>query len=222
MHTASTELLTYYHISPKRKSLLPGLSGVIVHDHWKPYYQIGTALHALCNAHHLRELVALIEHEKESWASRMKQCLLLCLRYRDKYPGSVIPAVILQRLERLYDRIVVAGLKYHEGLPLLQKKGRRGRLKRRTGHNLLLQLLNYQSDVLRFLHDWRVPFTNNEAERDLRMMKCKQKISGGFRTELGAKIFVRIRGFISTARKQGWNIFKSIQAVVESNAPAIA
>lgn len=222
LHTASTQLLTYYHISAKRKSLLSGLAGVIVHDHWKSYYQIDTALHALCNAHHLRELVALIEHEKESWAARLKQFLLLCLRYRNKYPDSVIPALILQKLERLYDSIVAAGLKYHMELPPLQKKGRRGRLKRRTGHNLLLRLLNYRSDVLRFLHDWRVPFTNNLAERDLRMMKCKQKISGGFRTELGAKIFVRIRGFISTARKQGWNIFKSIQAVVEGNVPAIA
>lgn len=99
----------------------------------------------------------------------------------------------------------------------LQKK--RGRLKRRTGHNLLLRLQNYRDDVLRFLHDPQVPFTNNEAERDLRMVKCKQKISGGFRTSTGAHQFARIRGFISTARKQGWNILDSLRAALEGMAP---
>ena len=222
LHTASTELLTYYHVSPKRKSLLSGLSGVIVHDHWKPYYQIDTALHALCNAHHLRELTALIEHEKETWARNMKRCLQLCLHYRHKYPEAAIRILILERLESMYDRILCAGLKYHENLSPLQQKIKRRRFKRRTGHNLLLRLQKYRDDVLRFLHDHQVPFTNNLAERDLRMMKCKQKISGGFRTEAGAKTFVRIRGFISTARKQGWNIFESIQAVVNGQVPAIA
>lgn len=222
LHVGSTEALTYYHLSPKRKSLLSGLQGVIVHDHWKPYYQIDTALHVLCNAHHLRELTALIEHEKESWARNMKRCLPLCLHYRHQYPKAAIPTLILKRLDRMYDRIVRAGLKYHENLPPLQQKIKRRRFKRRTGHNLLLRLQKYKDDVLRFLHDHRVPFTNNLAERDLRMMKCKQKISGGFRTELGAKIFARIRGFISTARKQGWNIFESIQAAVNSQVPAIA
>lgn len=222
LHVASTRTLTYYHVSPKRKSLLTGLQGVIVHDHWKPYYQINTALHALCNAHHLRELVALIEHEKESWARNMKRCLQLCLHYRHKHPDSVISMLILDRLERMYSHILKSGLEYHENLPPLPQKGKRGRLKRRTGHNLLLRLQKYREDVLRFLHDHRVPFTNNQAERDLRMMKCKQKISGGFRTELGAKIFVRIRAFISTARKQGWNIFESIQSVVNARVPALA
>ena len=222
LHVASTESLTYYHTSPKRKSLLTGLLGVIVDDHWKPYYQIEAVSHALCNAHHLRELNALIEHEKEVWPSSMKKLLLLCLRYRVKHSDSILPAVILQRLERLYDNIVTTGIDYHECLPPLRKKGKRGRIKRRTGHNLLLRLQKYREDVLRFLHDVHVPFTNNQAERDLRMMKCKQKISGGFRTELGAKIFARIRSFISTARKQGWNVFESIQSVVNGQMLAIA
>jgi len=100
-----------------------------------------------------------------------------------------------------------------------QSRAKRGRVARRTGHNLLLRLKNYREDVLRFLTDPEVPFTNNQAERDLRMMKCKQKISGGFRTTNGAEIFTRLRGFISTARKQGWNVFGAIQQVISSNVP---
>lgn len=95
--------------------------------------------------------------------------------------------------------------------------GKRGQQPRRTGHNLLLRLFHYKPDVLRFLHDPAVPFTNNDAERDLRMMKCKQKISGGFRSTQGAEQFARIRGFISTVRKQGFNVLNSIQSVFSGN-----
>jgi transposase len=119
--------------------------------------------------------------------------------------------VYQNRLIGLYDRIVGMGLDYHAALPPLAQHKNRRRFKRRPGHNLLLRLKNYRSDVLRFLHDDQVPFTNNLAERDLRMMKCKQKIAGGFRSDNGAKVFARIRGFISTTRKQGLNIFESMQ-----------
>ena len=221
LHVASTAELTYYHLSPKRKALLSDLSGTVVHDHWKPYYQLKGVSHALCNAHHLRELNALITHEKESWAQTMKSCLLLCLRYKEKYSDTEVPLDILSRLTYQYEQIVNRGLAYHESLPSLKKSGSRGRRKRRTGHNLLLRLQGYQGDVLAFLYDKEIPFTNNQAERDLRMMKCKQKISGSFRASKGAKIFIRIRGFISTVRKQGGNLFDSLLAVVDGKPPPI-
>ena len=119
----------------------------------------------------------------------------------------------------MYARIVQDGLAWHESLPPLPFQKARGKPKRRTGYNLLMRLKNYDEDALRFLHDPKVPFTNNEAERDLRMVKCKQKISGGFRSSHGAEQFARIRGFINTARKQNWNILNSIQAVFSGNLP---
>lgn len=219
LQVASTTMLTYYHISPKRKSLLDGLIGTVVHDHWKPYYQLPKVLHALCNQHHLRELKALIEYDKECWARKMQRFLRTGLRYRHSYEDKEIPEDKLKRLINLYDKIIKEGINFHESLPVFSVKKGRGRTARRTGHNLVLRLKNHREDVLRFLIDPLVPFTNNQAERDIRMMKCKQKISGGFRSAKGAEIFSRIRGFISTARKQGWNIFESIQQIVQGCTP---
>lgn len=214
MHTLSTDTLTYYHVSPKRKSLLNGLKGIVIHDHWKPYFQLEGV-----RQHHLRELKALIEHDKEAWAFKMSRFLRLALRYRHWYAGCHIPPHRLRQFRQIYKRIIEDGLAWHESLPPLPEQKTRGRLKRRPGHNLLLRLKNYDEDVLRFLHDQTVPFTNNEAERDLRMVKCKQKISGGFRSAHGAEQFARIRGFINTARKQNWNILQSIQAVFSGTLP---
>lgn len=221
LHVASTIDLTYYHVSPRRKSLLEGLIGVVVHDHWKSYYQLFNVLHALCNQHHLRELKALIEYDKEPWARKMQRFLRVGLQYRHAYEDQKIPNDKLKRLTDLYDKIVNEGIVFHENLPAFSIKKSRGRTAKRTGHNLILRLKNYRDDVLRFLIDPLVPFTNNQAERDIRMMKCKQKISGGFRSTKGAEIFARIRGFISTARKQGWNIFESIQQVVRGCVPVL-
>lgn len=219
LHVASTHSLTHYHISPKRKSLLSELVGIVVHDHWKPYYKLPNVLHALCNQHHLRELKALVEYDKEPWAKKMQKFLRFALRYRSHHKEQNIPEEKLSRLINLYDKIVEEGINYHENLPVYSVKKGRGRKAQRTGHNLLLRLKNYREDVLRFLTNPLVPFTNNQAERDLRMMKCKQKVSGGFRTTKGGEIFARIRGFISTARKQGWNVFESIQQVIRGTVP---
>ena len=218
LHVASTEQLTYYHVSEKRKSLLEGLKGIVVHDHWKPYYQLTDVLHALCNQHHLRELKALIEYDKEVWAKKMWRFLRFGLRYRHIYTDQVIPELKLERLTKHYEQVVEEGILYHESLPVFFERKSRGRKKRRTGHNLALRLKNHRDEVLHFLINPLIPFTNNQAERDLRMMKCKQKISGGFRSAKGAQIFARIRGFISTSRKQGWNVFESIKQVVSGCA----
>lgn len=222
MHTLSTQDVTYYHVSPKRKSLIDGVTGIAVHDHWRPYYQMPNVAHALCNQHHLRELKAVSENDKEAWAQRISELLKLMLRCRHRYGSKAIPHNQLNRLERLYDEITGQALTWHESQPPLKlQKIIRGRPKLRPGHNLLLRLKHHREEVLRFLHDPQVPFTNNDAERDLRMVKCKQKVSGGFRTSMGAEYFARIRGFISTARKQEWDILESILAAFTYCLPVL-
>lgn len=218
LHVASTETHTYYHVSPQRKALLKGLKGTVVHDYWQSYYLLDGVTHGLCNQHHLRELQALIDHEKESWAKQMQRFLRFSLRYRRAYGEEMIPEEKLNRLIKHYEMILKKALIYHEGLPLLPQKSR-GRIPHRTGHNLALRLQLRSHDVLRFLKNSEVPFTNNQAEQDIRMMKCKQKISGGFRSQKGAHIFARIRGFISTLRKQGFNIFEAIQGTFQEHQP---
>jgi transposase len=212
LHIASTVWLTFYRISPRRGSLLANVTGIVVHDHWKPYYTLTGVLHALCNAHHLRELKALVEIEKEDWASKMQRLLRRACHASNlarERGGSLKPGLIAL-IERSYDAILAQGLAFHEAQPALAKAKRRGRPPRRVGHNLLRRLATRKQDVLRFLVDPQVPFTNNLAERDGRMMKLRQKISGGFRSEDGAKDFGVIRSVLSTARKQGWDILRTL------------
>ena len=218
LHVASTALVTFYRVCAKRGSLLANVVGIVVHDHWKPYYTIEGVLHALCNAHHLRELKALVEIEKEEWARKMQRLLRRAchITNRARERGVPLRPRLIECFERRYDAILAEGLAFHETqLPLVRaviKAGgkRRGRAPRRTGHNLLLRLAKHKEDTLRFLRDPTVPFTNNQAERDGRMMKLRQKISGGFRSLQGAMDFALIRSFVSTARKQGWNIIDAL------------
>jgi transposase len=212
LHIASTMLLTFYRISTRRGSLLANLAGVVVHDHWKPYYTLKGVLHALCNAHHLRELKALVEIEKEDWARRMQRLLRRACHAVNLAREQDVPLKprLIALVERRYDAIVADGLAFHEAQPVLARTKPRGRPPRRVGHNLLLRLGTHKQDVLRFLTDPRVPFTNNLAERDGRMMKLRQKISGGFRSEEGAQDFAVIRSVLSTARKQGWDILTTL------------
>src|SRR5215218_446897 len=216
LHIASTILLTFYRVSPKRGSLLANVTGIVVHDHWKPYYTLDGVRHALCNAHHLRELKALVEIEKEDWACRMQRLLRRACHAtnlaRDR--GMPLKPSLIARIERCYDAILAEGLAFHAAQPALVSVAvtarHRGRPARRVGHNLLLRLSTRKQDVLRFLTDPRVPFTNNLVERDGRMMKLRQKISGGFRSEAGAKDFAVIRSLFSTARKQGWDLLQTL------------
>jgi transposase len=228
LHIASTALLTFYRVSARRGSLLVGVIGIIVHDHWKPYYTLKGVLHALCNAHHLRELQALIEIEKEDWARKMQRLLRRACHAANLARARGVPLKprLIERFERCYAAILADGFAFHEAQPPLAAATvagapkRRGRPRRRTGHNLLRRLDSRKEDVLRFLSNPVVPFTNNQAERDGRMMKLRQKISGGFRTELGAADFAVIRSFISTAKKHGWNVIQALsqnpQALINS------
>ena len=219
LHVACTSLLTFYRTCVRRGSLLASVAGIVVHDHWKPYYTMTGVLHALCNAHHLRELKALVEIEKEDWARQMQRLLRRACHAAnlERAAGIALKPGLVACIERRYDAIVAAGLALHEKqTPLARAVAKhggktRGRAPRRTGHNLLLRLLTRRSDTLRFLRDPAVPFSNNEAERDLRMMKLRMKISGGFRSPEGAADFATIRGFLSTARKQRWNIIEALR-----------
>jgi transposase len=212
LHIASTAWLTFYRTAAKRGSLLANVTGIVVHDHWKPYYTMTGVVHALCNAHHLRELKALIEIEKEDWAAKMQRLLRRACHAANlaRERGVPLKPGLIALIERCYDGILANGLAFHEAQPTLAKAKRRGRQPRRVGHNLLLRLSTRKQDVLRFLTDPSVPFTNNLAERDGRMMKLRQKISGGFRAENGAKDFAVIRSVLSTARKQGWNMLLTL------------
>jgi|SRR5665213_506800 len=214
LHIASTVWLTFYRVSAKRGSLLAKVTGIVVHDHWKPYYTMTGVLHALCNAHHLRELKALVEIEKEDWAHKMQHLLLRACHTTNlaREQGVSLKPGLIALFDRCYDAILAEGLVFHDVQPALARTGRRGRPPRRVGHNLLLRLSTRKQDVLRFLTDPAVPFTNNLAEQDGRMMKLRQKISGGFRSEDGAKDFAVIRSLLSTARKQGWSMLQTLTA----------
>jgi transposase len=224
LHIACTLLLTFYRVSVKRGSLLSGVTGIIVHDHWKPYYTMTGVLHALCNAHHLRELQALVEIEKEEWARKMQRLLRRACHATNlaRKRGIPLDHRLIALILRCYDATVAEGIAFHQALPPLAAKTTKGGKKRgpqprRTGHNLLLRLSTRKEDVLRFLTDPTVPFTNNQAERDGRMMKLRQKISGGFRSEDGARDFAIIRTLISTAKKQGWNVIQ----ILNQNSDAL-
>src|SRR6202050_784925 len=217
LHIAATVLLTFYRISHKRGAMPENLTGIAVHDHWKPYYTLTGIRHALCNAHHLRELKALVEIEKEDWARKMQQLLRRgchatnLARERDK----PLPPRLIALFERRYDAILTEGLAFHAAQPALArpaaagKAKARGRKPRRVGHNLLLRLSIRKPDVLRFLSDLTVPFTNNLAEQAARMMKLRQKISGGFRCAAEDADFAAIRSLLATARIASCHVEKA-------------
>ena len=212
LHVLSTRWLTFYHTSARRSSLLEGLRGCLVHDHWKPYFTVPDVQHALCNAHHLRELEALAELDGEGWAHRMQVLLRMAgeAAWIAGAEGFTLEPGLIAWIAECYDRLVAEALEYHEGLEPLRPAGGKGRKKRRPGHNLALRLRDFKTETLRFLHDPGVPFTNNQAERDLRMMKLRMKISGSFRSERGAQDFATLRSVLSTARKQGRNRIETL------------
>lgn len=219
LHVAGTDGadgLVHYRVSPKRGDVLAQAAHIVVHDHWTSYFQMSGVTHALCNAHHLRELTALVEIDGEAWARRMRRLLRrLChkvnlVREHPAGQTGALPPDTIAAAEQLYDRIIQDGIAWHEARPALPRDIKRGRIRRRTGHNLLLRLKLHKEAVLLFLQNPAVPFTNNEAERDARMMKLRQKISGGFRTSQGADNFATLRTLIGTARKRGWNMLETL------------
>lgn len=221
IHVASSQAATLYTIHAKRgqeamdeAGILPHFRGIGVHDHWFPYFSYQQLLHGLCNAHHLRELTYIHEEKKEEWAKEMKNLLIFANEEVKKHAdqGALPPEIILQ-IEKTYGKVINNGLAYHKNLPPLPKS-KRGKQKQREGKNLLDRFQEKRECVLRFIHDFSVPFTNNQGEQDIRMVKLKQKISGSFRAFSGGQIFCRIRSYISTARKQGWNIWGALSNAI--------
>ncbi|MFA6916609.1 MAG: transposase [Parachlamydiales bacterium] len=196
--------------------ILPRFQGIGIHDHWFPYFAYQQITHGLCNAHHLRELTFTFinEQEKEDWAKRMKDLLIFAKNEVEGHlEQGALPQEVLLQIEETYGQIIAEGLEYHSLLPPLPK-GKRGRQKQRDGKNLLDRLKDKRGCVLRFMYDFSVNFTNNLGEQDIRMVKLKQKISGCFRIFKGGQIFCRIRSYISTARKQGWDIWEALAEAV--------
>ena len=206
LHTVATGTLTHYRVSAKRGEMPEGLvGGVAVHDGFKSYSGLADVGHALCNAHHLRELKALVEIDREPWAAPMRDLLLEANRAveRAREAGAnSLPPPVLEGFFARYWEILRLGLAFHRNLPRLQRHpSNRGRTKHRPGHNLLIRLHEFKDDVLRFLVDFSVPFTNNLAEQALRMMKVKMKISGAFRN-LRSRLRLRRRALGRRNRPQ--------------------
>jgi transposase len=222
VHVASTDDLTHYAVHGKRGAgameeigILPRFSGVAVHDGLSGYRLVARRCsgHALCNAHHLRELKFVEEEHEQEWAGRMKALLWQieeAVREEAASGGTRLKPERVEEFEVRYRRLLKAGL---EANPPPERTGKRGRPKQSKGKNLVDRLDKHREAVLRFMHDFRVPFDNNQAERDIRMVKVRQKISGGFRTKEGARIFCRIRGYISTVRKRGENVLAALESV---------
>jgi transposase len=212
LHDLSTTFLSHYRIHRKRGrkafqdvGFLPSFHGVAVHDGCESYTASAYPCdHALCGAHLLRDLTFVEEEEKKEWAGKLKRLLRAMKRAKERaieQGRTVLERRSLARYERRYTRLLEEADRAEP--PPEPRSGKSGPRRRTAGRNLLERLERQRAMVTRFLHDFRVPFDNSESERDLRMMKLKQKISGGFRTMEGARRFARIRGYLNTARKQG-------------------
>jgi transposase len=208
LHCVSNDCWTLYYPHEKRgmdaindMGVLPWFKGVLCHDHWKPYYKIDCT-HALCNAHHLRELTRAWEQDDQQWAQKLKN-LLETINRKVTDAGGALDAQESQKY-RLKYRVILKQGEIECPEPIRpKKKGKRGRIKKSKSRNLLERLRDYEQDALRFMDNGRVPFSNNLGESDIRMTKVQQKISGCFRSMDGAQIFCRVRSYLSTCRKQG-------------------
>ena len=205
LHVASNDQYTLYYPHGKRgkkatdeTGVLGGEGGVLIHDHWKPYFTYIKKEHGLCNAHYLRELTAAQE-EGHKWPKRMAELLTETNRQTVE-AGGKLPDAEQHRVRKKYRRILTGAEKEN---PITPRQGeqKRGRVAQTKTRNLLERMRDYADDILRFMTDTDVPFTNNQAERDIRMVKVQQKISGSFRSWDGAKYFCRIRGYLSTCEK---------------------
>lgn len=219
VHVISTALLTFYAHHAKRGreaieaiGLLIGFAGRRVHDAWAPYLQL-PGLYALCNAHLLRELIGLYEDTGQAWVQKLITLLLsmkAAVAQARAAGRTTLPSRQCAGYQAAYTRLVNEGARAN---PPPKPTGKRGRPKQTPARNLLDRLLTQRTAILAFLHDIAVPFDNNQAERDLRMLKVKHKVSGCFRSSQGADQFCRIRGYISTLRKQGYSVLDGLTSV---------
>jgi transposase len=225
LHTVSTAELTYYEPHAKRGNkatdeigILPQFTGTLVHDAWSPYFKYQLLRHALCNAHHLRDLTAIVENDQQQWAALMIACLLSAKQLvaeAGQAGETELAADGLEHIHQLYEAIVQLGLEENP-LPVIHSPpAKRGRRKKSKARNLVERFDQHQAAILHFVHDFKVPFDNNLAERDIRMMKVQQKISGCFRSWEGAQQFCRLRSYLSTIRKQGLSVWEALGSLFD-------
>lgn len=228
LHCASNASWTDFFAHEKRgceamnvQGILPRFTGVLCHDHWKPYYRYTGCSHALCNAHHLRELTCAHEQDKQAWASKMKT-LLEGINHAVHDANGLLDKDKAKHYRSRYRRLLKQAEIECPAPAQSQHQGKRGRVKRSKSRNLLERLIHYEDDVLRFMENPGVPFTNNQGESDIRMTKVQQKISGCFRSMEGAEIFCRVRGYLSTCRKQGVKSSRAMEMLFEGKLPDFA
>jgi transposase len=230
LHVASTTQHTHYAVHRNRgqmgmdaADILTAFSGTALHDAWHPYWRY-SCHHALCNAHHLRELTFIFEQENQKWAKAMIQLLMEIKQSVDtrRDVADTLDAEEIDAFVRRFDRIIDLGLAEDANMnpPLGEKEKvkKRGRSKQSKAKNLLDRLQGHRLEVLAFMCDFRIPFDNNQAERDARMMKVQQKISGTFRSQQGAKTFCRIRGYLSTIKKHSLSALRGIEAALQGKS----
>lgn len=233
LHSASNLQWTHFSFHLKRGikamediGILPRFRGTAIHDRWESYFGYDACRHGLCGAHLLRDLRFVWEHEEEPWAKEMHGLLVEMNRVVTHMKANNQTLLSVEKVahwQKKYRRLLQEGFRYHSKITSNQKNQKhhslltlvlkRGRKKQRPGKNLLDALDKHQESILLFLKDFSVPFTNNQGERDIRMTKVKLKISGCFRSVEGAKHFCRIRGYLSTARKQGWSLLGAMKSV---------
>jgi len=225
LHCAGNDLWTYYFPHEKRgceaideMNIIPRFKGILCHDHWKPYYTYDGCLHALCNAHHLRELTRAHEQDKQEWAGKMK-ILLEEFNIAVNNKGGSLNKASANKNRQYYRELLQEAELECPPPDESKRNGKRGRLKRSKSRNLLERFINYEDDVLRFMGDADVPFTNNQGENDIRMTKVQQKISGCFRSMEGAEIFCRVRGYLSTCRKHGVSSSHALEMLFDKKSP---
>ncbi len=222
LHGASNQQWVLYFPHDKRgqegmdaAGILPNYNGIVCHDHWKPYFKYSFT-HALCNAHHLRELQRAYEQDDQQWAYQMIILLVSMNEDAKMNSGALSQAQAAPYLVRYNTLLVQADKECPE--PKRQPGDKkRGRIKRSKSRNLLERLRDFSTDALRFLTNPLVPFTNNQGENDIRMTKVQQKISGCFRSLQGAQVFCRNRSYIVSCRKQGKSASDALRAVFTGN-----
>ena len=224
LHTACNDKWTHFYPHQKRGSdaiedigILPKFKGVLCHDYWQAYYKYD-CLHSLCNAHHVRELEWSATEDNQKWAGKLKEFLEELNKEVNDAGGRLTAERSIYKRKR-YRNLLSAAEKECPPPKIERKKGRRGKIKKSKSRNLLERLTRHQDDVLRFIDNIEIPFTNNQGENDLRMAKVQQKISGCFRSEEGAFIFCRIRAYLITCRKHNIGATEALELLFRGKLP---